>query len=138
MKAVFLTSPALLDQLWPDVAELVRPVVDEAAKGEFSLTDLERMCRDGRAYAGVVLGDTGPQLACLFQFKHYPQRMNVHIMAVGGRDLEAAAVTFWPTFREWCKESGAEEIEAWTSPAMTRMLSRIGFMKAYDVVRMPC
>ena len=138
MRVLFLTSPAMLNTWWPTVAELIRPVVDEAAKGEFTLPDLERMCRDGRAYAGVVLGEDGPQLGIVFQFKHYPQKMNAHVTAVGGKEMEAAAVSFWPTFREWCKESGATEIEAWTSPAMTRMLSRIGFMKAYDVVRMPC
>jgi hypothetical protein len=138
VKVLFLTSPDLLDSGWASVADLIRPVVDQAAKGEFSLTDLERMCRDGRAYAGLVMGDAGPVLGIVFEFRHYPQRMNAHVIAVGGSELEAAAVTFWPTFREWCKESGATEIEAWTSPAMTRMLARLGFMKAYDVVRMPC
>lgn len=138
MRVLFLTSPAMLNTWWPSVADLIRPVVEEAARGEFTLPDVERLCRDGRAYAGLVLDGDTPTLGIVFEFRHYPQRMNVNIMALGGRNMEAAAVTFWPTFRAWCRESGAEEIEAWTSPAMTRMLSRIGFQKAYDVVRMPC
>lgn len=135
---VFLTTPDLIARYWPDAAALLAPVVDQAARGEFNLDDLAQMTRTGRAFAGVMLQDGAPALAMVFEFRHYPRKTVLNIIALGGADLAGCAVTFWPQFVAWAKESGADEIEACTAPAMTRVLRGLGFSHTYDIVRRPC
>ena len=95
------------------------------------------MVESGRAFAAIALDDEKPVLAMVFEFRHYPSKMTLNVMALGGRDLAGVAVSFWPQFLEWAKESGASEIEACTSPAMTRALKGLGFQHTYDIVRCP-
>jgi hypothetical protein len=135
MRAVFLTTPDLIGLHWCSVCKLVDPVVHQAARGEFTLSDLAAMVESGRAHAAIALDGDTPVLAMVFEFRHYPSRMLVNIIALGGRDLAGVAVTFWPQFLEWAKESGASGIEACTSPAMTRAIRALGFLHTYDLVR---
>lgn len=136
MNVLFLTSQRLITEHWPAAAVLLEPVLD-CAHGEFTIADLEELCREGRAICGVALTDGVPTMAMVFEFRHYPRKTVLNIIALAGRDLSKLAGTFWLTWREWAKESGADEIEARTRPAMTRMLRRLGFTFTYDVVRMP-
>jgi len=135
MQAVFLTSPELIAQHWWSVAHLLEPVVSQAARGEFTIEDLARMVEGGLAFAAMACDGDAPVLALVFEFRHYPARMVINIMALGGRDLARSAVIFWPQFLAWARESGVTEIEACTSPAMTRALKGLGFAHTYDVVR---
>lgn len=138
MDVLFLNTPALIEKHWPAVAELVAPVVAHAARGEFTLEDLQEMVQGGTAIAALMIEDGAPRLAMLFEFRHYPRKLVLNVMALGGCDLARAAVTFWPQFVAWAKESGADEIEACTAPAMTRVLSGLGFQHTYDLVRLKC
>ncbi len=138
MRILFLTSQSLITQHWPAVGELLQPVL-RAAKGEFDIEDLEELCRDGRAVAGAVFDEGGRMvLALVFEFLLFPQISTVNVIALAGHDMDEAAATFWPTFREWAKESGASHIQASTSPAMSRLLRPLGFRHTYDLVRAPC
>lgn len=137
MRAIFLTTPDLISMHWWSVCRLIDPVVHQAARGEFTLSDLAAMVESGRAFAAVALDGDTPVLAMVFEFRHYPSKMVLNVMALGGRDLAGVAVSFWPTFVQWAKESGASEIEACTSPAMTRALKGLGFQHTYDIVRCP-
>lgn len=138
MNALMLSTPALIEQHWPAAAQLLEPVVRDAARGEFDIEDLRRMVAGGQAFAGLVFKGQQATLAIVFEFRHYPRRMVVNVIALGGHDLVGAAMTFWPSFRAWAKESGAAEIEACTAPAMTRVLRNLGFVHCYDLVRLPC
>lgn len=139
MKVLFLNTPALIAHHWQDAARLVAPVVDQAARGEFTLEDLAAMVQGGSAVAGLAFNDLGaPVLAMVFEFRFYPRKQVINIIALGGRNLATVADTFWPQFRAWAKESGASEIEACTAPAMTRLLRDLGFVHTYDIVRLPC
>jgi N-acyl-L-homoserine lactone synthetase len=135
---LFLTTPALIEQHWPDVAQLVAPVVDQAARGEFTLADLQELVVGGHAFAGLMFEANEPRLAMVFEFRHYPRRTTLNVMALGGSELASAAVSFWPQFVAWAKESGADAIEALTAPAMTRVLRNLGFQHTYDLVRFTC
>ena len=137
MQAIFLNTPELIEQHWPDVARLVAPVVEHAARGEFSVDDLGAFLTSEQAWAGLAVDEQGPALAMVFEFRHYPAKTVINIMAIGGRDLGQVAMTFWPQFLAWAKESGAAEIEASVSPAMARVLKNLGFQHTYDVVRCP-
>lgn len=138
MQAIFLTTPELRSQHWCSVANLIAPAVQDAARGEFTLSDLKAVAMSGRAVAGLALDDTGPVMGMVFEFCNYPQRQVINVIALGGKDLTAVANSFWPQFIEWARESGVAEIEASTSPAMSRILKRIGFAHTYNVMRIPC
>lgn len=136
MQALFLTSQRLITQHWPAASALLGPGLG-AARGEFTLENLEDLCRDGRAVAGMAFdADGAPSMAMVFEFRLYPRKTVVNVIALAGRDLHGLASTFWPQFIAWAKESGAAEIEACAHPAMTRMLRPLGFEHTYNFVRM--
>jgi hypothetical protein len=136
MQPLFLTSQRLLTEHWPTAAKLLEPVLG-AVRGEWTVDDLEELCRDGRAVAGIGFHDGKPVLAWVFEFRFYPRRTVVNLMALAGRGVQDAASTFWPHWVQWCRESGAAEIEACAAPAMTRMLRPLGFEHVYNFVRVP-
>lgn len=138
MDILFLNTRDLVDAHWSAVAQLVDPVAQHAARGEFTTQDLAAMVEDGRAVAGLVSEAGRPVLGIVFEFRHYPRTTTLNVMALGGHDLARVAGTFWPQFIAWAKESGVSHIEACTSPVMTRMLRGLGFEHAYDLVRLPC
>lgn len=136
MKVIFMTTPELVDAQFQHAAPLLQPVVDQAARGEFTVADVERLTREGRAITALVSDDDGqPLLALAFEFVSYPRQLAVNIMAMGGQGLKDAAQVFWDRFREWCRSAGATVIEASCSPAMARMLRQHGFENVYQVVR---
>jgi hypothetical protein len=136
VQALFLTSQRLISQHWAVAAKLLQPVL-QAVRGEWNVQDLEELCREGRAVAGIGFDGDEPVLAWVFEFRFYPRRTTVNLMALAGRGVDDAASTFWPSFVQWCGESGASEIEACALPAMTRMLRPLGFQHTYNLVRMP-
>jgi hypothetical protein len=135
MQALFLNSHELIDRHWWSVAKLVEPVVRLAARGEFDLEDLAALVVSGQAFAGLAMDGDTPVMGMVFEFRHYPAKTVINVMAIGGRDLAGVAMSFWPQFMQWAKESGASEIEACTSPAMTRTCKALGFAHTYDVIR---
>lgn len=137
MQPIFLVSQRLLTEHWPTAAALLQPVLS-AARGEWTVEDLEELCRDGRALAGIGFQDGEPVMAWAIEWRMYPRKTVVNIIALAGRGVQDAAATFWPGFLAWCRESGATEIEASCAPAMARLLKPLGFVHTYDTVRMPC
>lgn len=138
MNVRFLTDPTELRSQWSDIAALLAPVVDEAARGEFTLCDIRRLAEQGDMIVGTCCDAAGMKMAMAFEFKHYPQCMAINIVALGGRDLQAVAGAYWPMFRAWAAEAGASHIEALCSKAMARMLVRDHeFSNTYEQVRLP-
>lgn len=137
MQALFLTSQRLLTEHWPTAARLLESVLG-ACRGEFTIADLEELCREGRAVAGVASDESGPVLAMVFEFRHYPRFCVLNVIALAGHDMQAVAESFWPTFVSFAAESGAAWIEASTSPAMARLLRPLGFGHTYNVMRLAC
>lgn len=138
MSVLFLTTPDLLAEHWPAVARLITPVVTDAARGEFTVGDIGDMLQSRQAFAGIAHQDGIAHLAMVWEFRHYPRRTVLNVIALGGADLAAVADSFWLQFVDWAKESGVQEIEACTSPAMSRVLRQMGFAHTYNVMRMPC
>jgi hypothetical protein len=132
---VFLTTPGLIDRHWPDAAALIDPGVQALARGEWNTDDLGDLVRSGRATAALMLEDGAPVLSMVFEFRHYPKRTMLNVMALGGSNLAPMAMTFWPRFLEWTRNSGATHVEACAGPAMTRVLRGLGFEHAYNLLR---
>ncbi|MBX3610394.1 MAG: hypothetical protein KF871_10920 [Hydrogenophaga sp.] len=137
-QVLFLNTPELLAEHWPAAASLLEPVVRQAARGEFAVEDLHDLAAAGKAWVAVMLSHGTPALAMVFGFVHYPRKTVLNVIALGGQDLAGAAVSFWPQFLGWAKESGVDEIEACTAPPMTRVLRNLGFSHTYDLVRRSC
>jgi hypothetical protein len=137
MQALFLTSQRLITEHWPTVARVIAPVLG-AARGEFTVDDLEELCREGRAVAGIGFHDGEPVLAFVWELRLYPRKTIANIIALAGRGIGDAAATFWPQWLGWCHDCGIAEIEACVSPAMARLLQPLGFKHTYDIVRLPC
>ena len=138
MNAVFLTTPELQARYLSACEPLIQSVIDRAVKGEFEASDVMGWIRSGKAVAGVVLEQDKPKLCMVFEFVFYPRKTCVNVLALGGSDLQACARDYLHYFLQWCAESGIAEIQAYTSPAMTRLLEPIGFKKTYDLVRLKC
>ena len=137
MQALFLTSQRLITEHWPAAARLLTPVL-QYADGEYTVDDLLELCREGRAVAAIAHNEAGqPFMAMVFEFRYFPRKTVLNVIALAGRDLDRVAGTFWRRFVQWAQESGATNIQACTRPAMARMLRPLGFEHTYNLVRMP-
>lgn len=136
MQPLFLTSQRLISEHWQTAARLLEPILP-LVRGEWSLDDLEDLCRDGRAVAGIGFQAGEPVLAFVWELRLYPRKTTANIIALGGRGVDDAVATFWSRWVQWCRECGITEIEACAAPAMTRMLRPLGFEHTYNVIRMP-
>ena len=135
MKVTFLDSPEMIDRHWPAVESLLGPSVAELARGEFNVDDLLTMVRCNRAFAGLVESEAGPVLALVFEFRYYPRCVALHVLALAGKRLSEAAMTFWPVLQCLAQEFGATRIEAHAGRAMSRILSGAGFKHQYDFLK---
>jgi len=80
--------------------------------------------------AGII------KMVIAFEFIAYPRLLAVNIIALAGEALEKVIGLFFETFCDWCRQAGAQAIEARCGEAMTRLLRRYGLGKVYNVVRM--
>ena len=135
MIATFITSPDLLAQHFYKAAPLLQPVIDQAGRGEFTVEDIRRLTKQGRAITAIAEEGGVTVMAMAFEFVNYPQYVAVNIMALGGEGVEAVSKEFLETFKAWCRSAGAHVIEASCSDAMARLLSRHEFKSVYRVVR---
>ena len=135
MTPIFLNTPELLYTWWDRASVHLDPVVKHAARGEFELDDLRRMCANEKAMCVVVTDGEEVIMAMVFEFLFYPKMTACNIMALGGSCLDEIAGAFFVTFKRWCYNMGVTVIEASCSSAMARLLKRQGFEKTYEVVR---
>ena len=135
MNALFLNTPELLAEWFPKAEKHFQPVIDQAARGEFEVSDIRRLCEENRALTMVVIDGAEVILAMAFEFIFYPRMTACNIMALGGNRLKEAEEAFFVTFKSWCYNMGVTVIEASCSSAMARLLKGYGFEKTYEVVR---
>lgn len=135
MKATFITDATLLAQHFHKAAPLLQPVIDQAARGEFTVEDIRRMTEAGHAITAIAEKDGVTVMAMAFHFVHYPQKLAVNILALGGQGVDEVVAEFWATFKDWCRSAGATFIEASCSDAMARLLRSHEFKSVYRVVR---
>lgn len=136
MTPIFLNTPELLNEYWERAAIHFEPVVIEAARGEFLVKDIKRLCDENRALTAVVTDGEEVILAIAIEFVFYPRKTACNVLALGGSRLNEVAEQFFITFRKWLYGIGVTVIEASCSSAMSRLLKRHGFAKTYEVVRL--
>lgn len=90
----------------------------------------------GAAHIGRIEADDGDLVGAMaFEFINYPAALAVNIIALAGEGLDEIAAELFGKFKEFCRLAGADIVEARCGEAMSRMLQRYGFGKAYNVVR---
>lgn len=136
MTPLFLNTPELLEQWFDKAAIHFEPVVKEAARGEFTVSDIKRLCEEGRALTAIAIDGDNVVIAMAFEFVFYPRITACNIIALGGSCLDEVVKQFFITFKEFCYGIGVTVIEASCSSAMSRLLKRYGFAKTYEVVRL--
>ncbi|EEO27785.1 hypothetical protein [Oxalobacter paraformigenes] len=132
----YLNEDDLLND-WARLAPLFQRVVERACRGEFDVADLKAMALKKRVVIGAFFDEREePLLAFAFEFRYYPKKTAVNILALGGKRMDEVFSVFLERFKQWAKKAGADFIEASCSPAMTRCLLRYGYVNAYRQLRL--
>ncbi len=134
MQINFLVDPSELEAYFARLAPLFERVVGKATQGEFDVEDLYCLARQGHITLGMIENEGQVQLAIAFEFMVYPRFMAVNILALAGQGLAEAFNKFWHDFKAWCREAGAQKIQASCHPSMTRLLRRYGFLNVYQTM----
>lgn len=113
--------------------DVLRPMIDKvvakACHGEFSSDDVKRYIRSGKAFGGYVLDDNGKLIiGIVWEMVYYLSGMTcVNVMCVGGSKSKEMWGQFGLLLKDLWKKQGATHVECYTSPAMAKLISRIGF-----------
>jgi len=67
----------------------------------------------------------------------YSRYKTVNVVCLSGGNLQDVAADCFEEMKRFASSIGAEYLEASAAPAMARLLGRIGFEPAYQVVRLP-
>lgn len=121
---------------WPLVAGFVAQVLPKT-QGELVLSDFV----DGFAneHFHLFIGTVGEEITCCMVTENvqYPQFKVIRVVVAAGAGFEKFMRQFMDYIKNWAKVNGADFIEAWTLPEMTRYHRRFGSQKVYDIIRFP-
>lgn len=136
---LIIATKDILDTYWSQTAEILQPCID-TMYGEMTMQDVYEGILAGRMYCIIAKNDTGEipdvALAMIMETATYPRFTALHITAIGGRQLDLFQSKFWNHVCSWAFMSGVRKMQASVSPAMARIVSRYGFEKVYEMVRM--
>lgn len=135
MKGNFLPAEDI-PGYWPKIAPLLGSVVDEACHGEFTVGDLFHLALNNHIMIFVCKKEDEIVLAAALEFRCYPQKQGMNVLAIGGKHFYEGMSCFFDTIKAGMAETGATFVEASCSQAMARMLARYGFMPVYQQVRL--
>lgn len=138
MKLVFLPRPGDVNRDWLKVEPLIERCVSDAVKGEYDATDIKLLAEAGHVLLFYVDDEGTAVIAGALELVRYPRMLTVNVMALAGERLEELAEVYFPEIKRFARDFlGARYIEASASPAMARLLKRLGGDSAYNVVRFP-
>lgn len=136
MQIEFLIHTKDIISNWGELKPLFHAVVSRAAYGEFSVDDLYSLALDGKIRVGLVRESGVIIMALAFEFRHYPQKLAINYLAMGGKKANEVMAHFLGTFKKWAADAGVDRIEASCSKAMARILARNHFVTTYQLVRL--
>lgn len=121
---------------WPEVAPLIAQVLPKM-DGEFALSDFVDGFAEERFHLFIGYQD-GIVVACMItQLVEYPQYKVLEVPIAAGAGFGKFITKFRAYISTWAKVNGAQFLQAYTSPAMTRYHRRFGAQKVYDLIRYP-
>jgi len=137
---VFLLTVELLDRYWPQTAEVLQPCIDDAMHGEMTTDDIYNRIKAGAMYCLAWKNDGGElpsvAMAIILELQAYPQYTLMNVTALGGRGLDYFGEKYWKHICSWAYMNGVRQMQSSASPAMTRMLKKLGFKPVYTTLRM--
>ena len=137
MRSYFYLDPEELERDWEKIEPILGSVVSRAVHGEFECSDLKAMAQSKRIVIGAFFDDDGViLLAFAFEFRFYPKKTAVNILALGGKRMDAVFSEFLDQFRDWAAAAGADFLEASCSRGMSRMLAKYGYVDTYRQLRL--
>lgn len=133
MKLTFIQGKVALEAEFPQLLPFFERL---PAVPEYRPLQLLDLAVRGAAHIGRFEDDSGDLVGAMaFEFINYPDALAVNIIALAGERLDEIADDLFGKFKEFCRLAGADLVEARCGEAMSRMLQRYGFGKAYNVVR---
>lgn len=121
---------------WPLVHGFIAQVLPKT-QGELCLSDFLQGFHDEHFHLFVGYAD-GEVTGCMVtENVHYPQFSVVRVVVAAGAGFEKFMKQFMKYIMNWAKVNGADFVEAWTLPEMTRYHRRFGSQKVYDIIRFP-
>lgn len=131
---IFHVPPERLDEVWPEAAVVLGKAVN-CSEGEFDLGQLRMLVTQG--LGTLLVAERGGKLvgAAVVEFVQYPNYRVANVIALAGQGLSADKESA-KRLAAWAKSRGATKLQAFCSPSRTRLFSRFGFSKRYDVVRL--
>lgn len=137
MRSHFYLDEAELERDWERLEPVLAPVVSRAVHGEFDCSDLKAMAKSKQIVIGAFFaGDGDMLLAFAFEFRFYPKKTAINILALGGKRMDAVFSGFLEQFKDWAAAAGADFLEASCSRAMSRMLAKYGYVNTYQQLRL--
>lgn len=136
MRMEFLTTGEAVQADWEELQPLFHKVVVRATHGEFTVDDIYRMAMDGSIVISLVREAGKIIMALAFEFRHYPKKLAVNYLAMGGKKSHEVMARFLKDFGVWAKNAGADWIEASCSLGMARIFAQHHFVTTYQLVRL--
>ena len=137
MRSHFYLDQEELEKDWIFIEPVLEPVVSRAAHGEFDCSDLKALAQSKQIVIGAFFSDNEEiVLAFAFEFRFYPKKTAVNILALGGKRMGAVFSEFLDQFKNWAAAAGADFLEASCSAAMSRMLAKYGYVNTYQQLRL--
>ena len=137
MRSHFYLDRDELEKDWWMIGPVLESVVSRAAHGEFDGGDLKIMALEKQIVIGAFFTDRGDMvLAFAFEFRFYPKKTAINILALGGKRMEAVFSEFLDQFKNWAAAAGADFLEASCSAGMSRMLAKYGYVNTYQQLRL--
>lgn len=136
MKQLFVINNTVLDNIW----SYVKPFIEmglQHSDGEITVDQI-RMCLVSGAMKLLVSKDIGTQeikSVLVVEIIPYPNYRCANIVCIGGKNLWMDD-TDVAQLRRICADFGASKIQGYVRPSVAKYLSRRGFSKKYEVVRL--
>ena len=121
---------------WPLAAGYVAQTLSKT-QGELVLSDFVDGFTDNRFH--LFLGRIDGEVSGCMVTEHvaYPQFSVIRVVVAAGAGFEKSIRQYMEYIMNWAKVNGADFVEAWTLPEMTRYHRRFGAQKVYDIIRFP-
>jgi hypothetical protein len=117
--------------------DVLAPVIQESldySQGELTTDDARTLAGKGFMQVWTAVEDDEVVGVMLTELVQYPRYKSVRVVTFSAR-LFADWREYEPLLEQYARELGADRVEAFVRPGLTRMLATLGgYTKAYDVI----
>lgn len=113
-----------IEAVWPDIEGFIARSVDQS-NGTTSVETIFQLLMQQEATMFATLRNGRPELVLVVRLVQYAKFVTARVIAMAGKNLKEAKA-FLPALEAWALTQGAIEIEAWSRPAVARLLQHVG------------